>query len=277
MAPKRCSPGGSESYLEPCFFFAQAQSFPQLHLPPLSHPQLILATCVTFHIVLLPAHTPVAPQWLQAGCHSDAVLGAMFPTRSCWVAVEAARSPTGGAPARAGGTGTDALYRARNARRALFAAPGSSRLARWPAPGITSRRAPGMAAAIVAASLGGVSGRPARPTSTRVGTAIVGRVSRESARAGRGRGARSRCPAARWRGCARAGSRRAPAARGGSSRPRASAGTASTAAEAPSASTFEARVARFAFASAVSAPARVSRSTSPASRCGWRRTKAKAA
>ena len=52
---------------------------------------------------------------------------------------------------------------------------------------------------------------------------------------------------------------------------------ASAAAEAPSASTFAARVARFARASAVSAPARVSCRTSPASRCGWRRTKAKAA
>ena len=50
-----------------------------------------------------------------------------------------------------------------------------------------------------------------------------------------------------------------------------------SAADAPSASTLAASVARPARASSESAPARVSCSTRPARRCGWRRTKARAA
>ena len=75
--PKRRSPGDSESYLEPCFFFAQAQSFPQLHLPPLSHPQLISPHALHFILTSCRHVTADGSQPLQAGCHSDAG----FPVR----------------------------------------------------------------------------------------------------------------------------------------------------------------------------------------------------
>ena len=65
LAPIRARPAAAPrspgSYFEPLIFFTQAQSFPQLHFPPLSHPQFISPHALHFMSSSYRHTTPVAP------------------------------------------------------------------------------------------------------------------------------------------------------------------------------------------------------------------------